>query len=104
MGRRPFRVAAGSPPFLDLFSAGHTRASGSGPFSAAQSEQIRRTVRRSTPEVMGKVTGGGMKTGAVAAHFAYISQNGELDIESDRGERVPEEGQKAMLKDWHLDL
>lgn len=104
MGRRPFRVASGSPPFLDLFSAGHAHDSGSSRFSAAQIEQIRRTVRGGTLEVMVKVTGGGIRTGAVAAHFAYISQNGALEIESDRGERVPEEGRKAMLKGWHLDL
>jgi hypothetical protein len=53
---------------------------------------------------MVKVTGGGQKVGAVAAHFSYISQHGELDIETDRGERVSEDGKKALLKDWHLDL
>jgi hypothetical protein len=73
-------------------------------FSAAQVEQIRRTVRGHTPEVMVKVTGGGKKVGAVAAHFSYISQHGELEIETDRGERVPEDGQRDLLKGWHLDL
>jgi hypothetical protein len=73
-------------------------------FSAAQVEQIRRTVRGRAPEVMVKVTGGGKKVGAVAAHFSYISQHGELEIETDRGERVTEDAQKALLKGWHLDL
>jgi hypothetical protein len=73
-------------------------------FSAVQVEQIRRTVRGRTPEVMVKVTGGGKKLGAVAAHFSYISQRGDLEIETDRGERVTEDGQKALLKGWHLDL
>jgi hypothetical protein len=72
-------------------------------FSGAQVEQIRRTVRR-TAEVMVKVTGGGRNRGAVAAHFAYISGNGELEIETDEGERVSMDGQKALLKDWHLEL
>jgi hypothetical protein len=53
---------------------------------------------------MVKVTGGGKKLGAVAAHFSYISQHGELEIETDRGERVTEDAQKALLKGWHLDL
>jgi hypothetical protein len=73
-------------------------------FSAAQIEQIRRTVRGRTPEVMVKVTGGGKMVGAVAAHFSYISQHGDLEIETDRGERVTEDGQDAHLKAWHLDL
>jgi hypothetical protein len=72
-------------------------------FTGIQVEQIRRTVRRA-PEVMVKVTGGARKLGAVAAHFAYISANGGLEIETDEGERVSKEGQKALLKDWHLEL
>jgi Relaxase/Mobilisation nuclease domain len=73
-------------------------------FSPAQIDQISRTVRR-TPEVMVKVTGGGMRTGAVAAHFAYISRRGALEIETDEGERIarPDE-QKRLLDDWHLEL
>jgi len=66
-------------------------------------EQIRRTVRR-VPEVMVKVTGGGRKVGAVAAHLVYISHDGELELETDEGQRVPREGQKELLRDWHLEL
>jgi hypothetical protein len=66
-------------------------------------EQIRRTVRR-VPEVMVKVTGGGRKVGAVAAHLVYISHDGELELETDDGQRVPKEGQKELLWDWHLEL
>jgi hypothetical protein len=32
-----------------------------------------------------KVTGGGTKVGAGAAHFDYISRHGELEIETDDG-------------------
>jgi hypothetical protein len=73
-------------------------------FSPAQIDQISRTVRR-TPEVMVKVTGEGTKRGAVAAHFAYISRRGSLEIETDEGERIgrPDE-QKRLLDDWHLEL
>jgi len=66
-------------------------------------EQIRRTVRR-VPEVMVKVTGGGRSVRAVAAHLAYISHRGEVELESDRGERVSDNGQKELLKTWHLEL
>jgi hypothetical protein len=72
-------------------------------FTPHDIEQIRRTVRRA-PEVVVKVTGGGRKIRAVAAHFSYISANGEHEIETDEGERVSKEGHKALLKDWHLEL
>ena len=104
MGKHPLRVAFGNRPYLDLFSGGRMGPSESRAFSAAQIEQIRRTVRGRTPEVMVKVTGGGTRVRAVAAHFSYISQHGELEIETDRGARVTEEGQGAVLKGWHLDL
>ena len=73
-------------------------------FSAAQIEQISRTVRH-TPEVMVKVTGGGTRRGAVAAHFAYLSRGGTLEIETDEGERIGRrEEHKRLLDDWHLEL
>jgi hypothetical protein len=53
---------------------------------------------------MVKVTGGGRSVRAVAAHLAYISHNGEVELESDRSEYVPEDGQKELLKTWHLEL
>jgi hypothetical protein len=103
----PRRVVLTPPaarPFLDLVSGGRAGPRGSNGFSGAQIEQIRRTVRRA-PEVMVKVTTGGGKTlGAVAAHLAYISRHGRLEIETDEGERVSKDGQKALLKDWHLEL
>jgi hypothetical protein len=73
-------------------------------FSRAQIDQISRTVRR-TPEVMVKVTGGGTRRGAVAAHFAYISRRRALEVETDEGERIgrPDE-QQRLVDDWHLEL
>jgi hypothetical protein len=53
---------------------------------------------------MVKVTGGGASSGAVSAHFGYISRHGELEIETDEGERIPKEAQKEFLEDWHLEL
>jgi len=57
-----------------------------------------------TPEVMVKVTGGGRGVGAVAAHLSYISQHGKLDLETDDGQHVFREGQKELLRSWHLEL
>jgi Relaxase/Mobilisation nuclease domain len=104
MTKRVVRLPSADRPFLDLFSGGRAGPRGSNGFSGAQIEQIRRTVSR-TPEVMVKVTtGGGRTVGAVAAHVSYINRHGRLDIETDEGEHVSKEGQKALLRDWHLEL
>lgn len=52
------------------------------------------TVSRRAPQVMVKVTGGGCGMAAIAAHFRYISKNGRLDIEDDRG--VVSNGKEAL--------
>jgi Relaxase/Mobilisation nuclease domain len=104
MSRRPFRLPPDEPPFLEVASLGRSGPPGTTRFSVAQIEQIRRTVRQ-TPEVMVKVTGGGRNTGAVAAHFAYISRRGKLEIETDEGERIGgTDAQRTFLAAWHLEL
>jgi hypothetical protein len=103
MTRRPIRIQGNGRPLLDIFSAGRAGTQSRLHFSRAQIEQIARTVRR-TPEVMVKVTGGGTSSGSVSAHFGYISRHGELEIETDEGERISEEAQKEFLEDWHLEL
>ena len=55
--------------------------------------RIEATVRRA-PQVMVKVTGGGRGMKAIAAHFRYISKNGRLEIEDDRG--VVERGREIL--------
>jgi len=64
--------------------------------------RIEATVRRA-PQVVVKVTGGGRGMRAIAAHFRYISKNGRLDIEDDRG--VVERGMDALEgieRQWKL--
>ena len=55
--------------------------------------RIEATVRRA-PQVMVKVTGGGRGMAVIRAHFRYITKNGGLDIEDDRG--VVERGKEAV--------
>jgi hypothetical protein len=73
--------------------------------STVEIEVIARTVRR-TPEVMVKVLNrGGQSVGAVARHIDYLSRKGELEIETDEGERLKGKGAEAeLLDDWDLDL
>ena len=73
--------------------------------SPAEIETITRTVHR-TPEVMVKVLNrGGQNLGAVARHFDYLTRKGELEIETDEGERLKgKEAEAELLDDWDLDL
>lgn len=59
------------------------------------------TVVRKGPQVMVKVTGGGRGMKAISAHFRYISKNGRLSMEDERGQMVT--GKSAvgeMTEDW----
>jgi hypothetical protein len=56
--------------------------------AAAIRKRIEATVVRRAPQVMVKVTGGGRGMKAIAAHFRYISKNGRLEIEDQRGETM----------------
>jgi hypothetical protein len=103
MTKRVLRFPSADSPLLNIFSHARQGPPESGRFTAAQIEQIRLTVRRA-PEVMVKVTGGGRKPGAVADHLSYISQEGELELETDEGLRVSGGGHKELLRDWHLEL
>jgi hypothetical protein len=54
---------------------------------------------------MVKVSGGSNSLGAVAAHFRYITRKGELELETDDGERVTgSEAARNLVEDWDLEL
>ena len=104
MTRRVFRVPSVGPGLFDIVSYGRAGPEMPGRFSLEQIAHISRTVAR-TPEVMVKVTGGGTKRGAVAAHFAYIGRRGAFKIETDEGELIGHPEQyKQLLDEWHLEL
>lgn len=69
--------------------------------AAAIRERIAATVVRRAPQVMVKVTGGGRGMKGIAAHFRYISKNGRLDIEDERGQRSRgKEALHDLMDDW----
>ncbi|MCV2366964.1 relaxase/mobilization nuclease domain-containing protein [Roseateles oligotrophus] len=71
--------------------------------AAAIRSRIEATVLRRAPQVMVKVTGGGRGMQAISAHFRYISKNGRLDIEDDRGQTT--QGRDAvhdLAEDWRF--
>lgn len=104
MPKRTFRIREGEP-LLDIASYGRggPREAG-GKLTAAQLEQIQRTVQR-TPEVVVKVlprASNDLK--AVGKHLDYIGRKGELDLEIDDGEHLSGRIGKDLLEDWDLDI
>jgi relaxase-like protein len=103
--RRPvIQLPSSGKPLFDIFSGARGGLGRRDRFTPHEIAQIARTVRR-TPEVMVKVTGGGSTPRAVAAHVSYIGRHGELEIETDKGERIRgREAQREALGTWRLDL
>jgi len=92
-------------PLFDLASYARSGSSRRDHLSLQETEQISLTVRR-TPEVVVKVlTRGGQDLKAIGRHFSYLNRGGELDIETDDGERLKGEGVESdLVSDWDLDL
>ncbi|MDG5827073.1 relaxase/mobilization nuclease domain-containing protein (plasmid) [Xylella fastidiosa subsp. pauca] len=71
-------------------------------------KKLRSTAKRVTgrsSEVMVKVTGFGKGAGHVKAHLDYITRNGKLEMENDRGEIFNgKEEVKEFFKDWEKDF
>jgi hypothetical protein len=69
--------------------------------AAAIRERIEATVVRSAPQVMVKVTGGGRGMKAIAAQLRYISKNGRLEIEDERGQTMRgKDALRELADDW----
>lgn len=94
-----------SRPLLDLVSFGRKGPGRRDQLSSVDLEHVRRTVDR-TPEVMVKVLSrGGKDAKAVLRHLDYLSRRGDLELQTDDGERVAgKDAQKTLLGDWGLDL
>ena len=91
-------------PLLDIVSYGRRGPGRRDNITPAQRDHIERTVRR-TPEVMIKVSGGGRSLKAVKDHIEYIDREGNLDLETDEGERLNgDDAAKRLIEDWDLDL
>jgi hypothetical protein len=92
-------------PLFDIASYARRGPGRRDRLSPAEVQQIARTVGR-TPEVMVKVLSGGRQDlGAVRRHLDYLGRAGELELETDDGERLQGKGtEKSLLEDWDLDL
>lgn len=92
-------------PLLDIASYARPGPNRRDRLSPTEIDHIRRTVER-VPEVMVKVlTKGGQNLSALRRHVSYLSRGGDLDIETDDGERASgKDAQKNLLDEWDLDL
>jgi hypothetical protein len=94
-----------SQPMFDLFSFARRGPGRRDHLSPGEIQDVARTVRR-TPEVMVRVLPKPANTLARARkHLEYIGREGELDLETDDGERL--RGArigKDLVEDWDLDL
>ncbi|MCW8167036.1 nickase [Verminephrobacter aporrectodeae subsp. tuberculatae] len=62
-------------------------------------------VSSNSTEVMVKITGFGKGAGHVKAHLNYISRNGKVELENDRGEILSGKDEvKEFFKDWEKDF
>src|SRR5438477_7690559 len=98
-------IDLGARPLLDISSYARRGPGRRDRLSRDEIELISRTVRR-TPEVMVKVLSrGGQDLQAVGRHVAYLNRGGEVEIETDDGQRLSGEGvEKDLLEEWDLDL
>jgi hypothetical protein len=104
MSKRTFRIREGEP-LLDIASYGRGGPGETGGgLRPEQLQQIQRTVRR-TPEVVVKVlprASNDLK--AVGKHLDYIGRKGELELETEDGERLGGRIGNDLLDDWDLDI
>jgi hypothetical protein len=92
-------------PLLDIASYARRGPGRRDHLSHDETALIARTARR-TPEVMVKVLSrGGQDLKAIGRHLGYLNRGGEVDIETDDGQRLSGKGiEKELLEDWDLDL
>lgn len=92
-------------PLFDVASYARNGSGRRDRLTPAEIAQIRRTVAR-VPEVMVKVlTRGATTISQVKGHAEYIGREGNLEIETDDGQRLTgDEVGDRLVEDWNLDL
>lgn len=92
-------------PLFDLGSYARRGPGRRDHLTPSQAQQVARTVGR-TPEVMVKVLPRGANDlGAVRRHLDYIGRKGDLDLETDEGEKLRDaQAGKDSVEDWDLEL
>jgi hypothetical protein len=102
----PFRSpkAREGRPLFDVVSLARQARETGGRLTAVQVEQIRRTVHRAPEAVVKVLPRASNDLKAVGNHLNYISRNGEVELETDDGERVRSANAESLIEDWDLDI
>jgi len=92
-------------PLLDIASYARRGPGRRDRLASPEADLIFRTVRH-TPEVMVKVlTQGRQNLAAIRSHLSYLNRHGQLDIETDLGERVAGNAiDEDLVRGWDLDV
>lgn len=92
-------------PILDLSSYARRGPGRRDRLSPAEVAQIARTVRRVPEAVVKVLTKDSNNFASVSRHIGYIGRYGELELETDDGDRLGGKGiGRQLLEDWDLDL
>lgn len=99
------RIDLGGQPLLDIASYARRGPRRRDRLTPAEIAHISRTVRR-VPEVVVKVLSrDSNKFASVANHLNYIGRRGELELETDDGDRIKDKDLgHQLMEDWDLDL
>jgi hypothetical protein len=92
-------------PILDIASYARRGPGRRNRLSPAELDQIARTVRRAPEAVVKVLPRDSNNFASVGRHIDYIGRKGELELETDEGERLSGKGiGRELLEDWDLDL
>lgn len=92
-------------PILDLRSYARRGPGHRDRLSPAEIAQISRTVRRVPEAVVKVLPRDSNNLASISRHIGYIGRYGNLELETDDGERLSGKGiGRQLLEDWDLDL
>jgi hypothetical protein len=92
-------------PILDLRSYARRGPGHRDRLSPAEIAQISRTVRRVPEAVVKVLPRDSNNLASISRHVGYIGRYGDLELETDNGERLSGKGiGRQLLEDWDLDL
>ena len=100
---RPFDSFAGPSLGLVLDGAVHTVKRKTPDIKSYAAKLAR--IAKKAPEVLVKVSGSGKSPGQIRAHMDYITRNGKLEAENERGEAIHGAADvKATFEQWGFDI
>ena len=82
------KISLLSVPGLGLALDGPVRPKGRKPADVRSYASKLMRVAKKAPEVVVKVSGSGKRPGQILAHMTYITRNGKVEAENERGEKI----------------